>query len=217
MKALIPLTRASTTRQKDSPATQLAMIQEYATKNSLKLTREIQANESGRKVERDQVMEALELIRLGRASGVIVTRLDRLARDLEELLRIASELDKLNAVLVCTEQKIDTSTPEGRLFFHMMGAFAEFEAELIAARIRDQRAQAREAGMFLGGTRPQYGFSVGADGKLVENISEQETIAQIGYWHKRGMSPQQIADKLTKREGRQWHRTQVVRILDRVK
>lgn len=77
---------------------------------------------------------------------LVVTRLDRLARSTRDLLKISDQLEEMEADLVVLEQSINTSTAEGRLFFTMMGAFAEFEAELRKERQREGIAAALAKG-----------------------------------------------------------------------
>ena len=68
---------------------------------------------------------------------VVVTRLDRLARSLRDLQNIAHVLREKEVELHVIDQAIDTSTPEGRLFFNMLGAIGEFETEIRKARQRE--------------------------------------------------------------------------------
>jgi DNA invertase Pin-like site-specific DNA recombinase len=85
---------------------------------------------------------------------LVITRLDRLGRSAKDLLAIASELETLGVQLEVLEQNIDTTTPEGKLFFHMVAAFAEFERELMRARTMDGLAAARARGR-VGGRKPK--------------------------------------------------------------
>jgi DNA invertase Pin-like site-specific DNA recombinase len=82
-----------------------------------------------------------------------VTRLDRLGRSARDLLNLASEFDDKGVNLVVLEQNIDTSTAEGKLFFTIISAMAEFERSLISARTKDGLAAARSRGM-KGGRKP---------------------------------------------------------------
>lgn len=77
---------------------------------------------------------------------LVITRLDRLGRSTKDLLDIAAHLESIGANLVATEQSIDTTTPEGKLFFTMVAAFAEFEHGMMRARTLDGLAAARARG-----------------------------------------------------------------------
>lgn len=84
--------------------------------------------------------EQLELmLEKGTRSGdcVVVTRLDRLARSTRDLLQIADTLKEKGVDLVVLEQSVNTTTPEGRLFFTLLAAFGEFETSIRAARQRE--------------------------------------------------------------------------------
>lgn len=61
---------------------------------------------------------------------LMVTRIDRLARSMQELQIIAARLKEKSAHLAATEQPVDTSTAAGKAFFDMLGVFAEFETNL---------------------------------------------------------------------------------------
>lgn len=61
---------------------------------------------------------------------LVVTRLDRLARSLEDLSAIARQLQAKGVSLMATEQPVDTSNAAGKAFFQMLGVFAEFETNL---------------------------------------------------------------------------------------
>ena len=80
-------------------------------------------------------------------SMVLVWALDRLGRSLMDLLDMLSELDAVSVALVLHQQAIDTTTPAGRMFFQVTGAFAEFERAMIRSRVRAglERAKARGA------------------------------------------------------------------------
>ena len=84
---------------------------------------------------------------------IVITRLDRLGRSTKDLLNLLSDLDEKNVGLEVLEQSIDTKSPEGRLFFTMVAAFATFEAELLRARTKEGLASARARGRV--GGRPE--------------------------------------------------------------
>ncbi len=87
---------------------------------------------------------------------LVITKLDRLGRSLENLIDLSHQLQDKQVDLVVLDQGIDTSTAVGRLFFSIIGAIAEFEHALMSERTRDGLAAARARGR-TGGQRPKLG------------------------------------------------------------
>jgi len=81
---------------------------------------------------------------------VAVTKLDRLARSTHHLVTLGRELAALGVDLLVIDQQIDTTTPSGRLLFHMIAAIAEFERDLIRERVRAGLARVKATGKKLG-------------------------------------------------------------------
>jgi DNA invertase Pin-like site-specific DNA recombinase len=106
---------------------------------------------SGKLASRPQLDLALAYLRPG--DTLVVTKLDRLGRSLKHLIELSNDLARAGVNLRVLNQGIDTSTSGGRLFFHMVGAFAEFERDLIVERTNDGLATARAKGKF--GGRPK--------------------------------------------------------------
>ncbi len=98
--------------------------------------------------KREAVNDALEFCREG--DVLVVTKLDRLARSMFDLQATVATLARKKVDLVVLDQKIDTTTPTGRLTFHLLGAVAEFERELIAERRNDGIASALAKGVKFG-------------------------------------------------------------------
>ena len=92
--------------------------------------------------------EALDFAREG--DIFIVTRLDRLARSLLDLVKIVELLEKKRIGFVVLDQHIDTTTPTGRLMFHVLSAIGEFERELINERVKDGISKAKNKGVKFG-------------------------------------------------------------------
>lgn len=104
---------------------------------------------TGTKTEgREQLAKMLAYARKG--DVVIITRLDRLARSLTDLLKITATLNAKGVQLRCLEQSIDTTTPEGRMTYQILGAVAEFETAIRAARQKEGIEAAVERGAFKG-------------------------------------------------------------------
>lgn len=107
---------------------------------------------SGTLARRPALTEALSYLRDG--DTLVVTKLDRLGRSVKNLKDIADELERRGVGLRALSQGIDTTTPGGRLFFHMLAAIAEFERDLIVERTKDGLASARARGR-KGGAKPK--------------------------------------------------------------
>lgn len=106
---------------------------------------------TGSKASRPELDKMLASLRDG--DTVVVTRLDRLGRSAKDLLALSSELEDKGVNLNVIEQSIDTSTAEGKLFFTIISAMAEFERSLISARTKDGLEAARARGR-KGGRKP---------------------------------------------------------------
>lgn len=107
---------------------------------------------SGKLAKRPEWDRCLEYLREG--DTLVITRLSRAARNLRHLLALADELQQRGVDLQVTEQGIDTSTPTGRLVFHILGAIDEFQRELIVENTREGLQAARARGR-KGGRKPK--------------------------------------------------------------
>jgi len=107
-----------------------------------------QEKESGARDDRPHLKQLLEFVREGDA--VLVTKLDRLARNTRHLLEISEFLHKKKVSLRVLNLGIDTSTPTGKLMLTMIGAIATFERELMLERQAEGIALAKERGVYKG-------------------------------------------------------------------
>ena len=99
---------------------------------------------SGTLTDRPGLTSALECARPG--DSLIVWRLDRLGRSLRHLIDTVGNLERRGVAFVSLTEQINTSTPGGRLIFHVFGALAEFERDLIRERTMAGLAAARARG-----------------------------------------------------------------------
>ena len=103
---------------------------------------------SGTTTARPELQRLLEYVR--KEDVVLVTRLDRLARSTLDLRKIVEVLNRKQVQLVVLDQNIDTSTPGGRLTFHVFAAVAQFETEIRAERQAEGIAAALHRGVRFG-------------------------------------------------------------------
>lgn len=99
---------------------------------------------SGAKAERPGLLEALKYARSG--DTLVVWRLDRLSRSLKNLIEMVAKLDERSIGLKSLHEAVDTSSTSGKLIFHIFGALAEFERNLIRERTQAGLIAARARG-----------------------------------------------------------------------
>ena len=103
---------------------------------------------SGKNAEREELRNALDYLRPG--DILVVESLDRLGRSLQDLIAIVSGLRRQGVGLRSLKEAIDTTTPGGRLVFHVFAALAEFIRELIVEGTLEGLDAARARGQRLG-------------------------------------------------------------------
>jgi DNA invertase Pin-like site-specific DNA recombinase len=144
--------RVSTSDQ--STAMQLSALREYIDRRGWRLTEEyIDEGVSGSR-ERRPALDRLMIGAKRRAfDAVVVFRFDRFARSVSHLARALDEFRALGIEFVSLHEAVDTSTPMGRAMFHIAGAFAELEREIIRERVRAGLANAKRRGRKVGRPR----------------------------------------------------------------
>jgi DNA invertase Pin-like site-specific DNA recombinase len=100
---------------------------------------------------REELRTVLDFIRAG--DVLMVTKVDRLARSMADLLAIVTELRSKSAALRVLDQPIDFTGPCGELLFHVVGAVAQFENSIRAERQAEGIAQAKARGVYKGRKR----------------------------------------------------------------
>lgn len=103
---------------------------------------------SGAKAERPELQKMINQLRKG--DIIIVWKLDRLGRSLRNLVNLVTEIQDKGAGLKSLNDSIDTTTPQGKLTFHLFAALAEFERDIIRERtlagLEAARARGRKGG-----------------------------------------------------------------------
>jgi len=169
--------RVSTTDQ--NVDMQLAALREYADRRGWRVAAEyVDHGISGSREKRPALDKLMADARRRAMDAVVVFRFDRFARSVSHLARALDEFRALGIEFVSLHEAIDTSTPMGRAMFHIAGAFAELEREIIRERVRAGLQNAQRRGKALG--RP----------RTVLSRSEVEGLAS------KGLSARAIAKRL---------------------
>jgi DNA invertase Pin-like site-specific DNA recombinase len=151
MKRAALYARLSTAEQ--NCAAQLDALRAYCERRALEPREFVDAGVSGAKDRRPALDAMLHAVRRREVDLVAVVKLDRLARSVRHLTTLAAELEALGVDLVVVDQGVDTSTPAGKLLFHVLASIAEFERALIIERTRAGLAAARRRGTHCGRPR----------------------------------------------------------------
>ena len=134
---------------------------------------------SGKTTERPEFKLMMAKVEKKQIQLIIFTKLDRLARSLQDLLNINSELEKNGVKITAIELQIDTSIYQGKLNFQIMGAFAEFERNITRERMELGRKKAELVGTKSGKPCHRPMVQIDEDG--------------VRFKHKAGWSMHQIA------------------------
>jgi DNA invertase Pin-like site-specific DNA recombinase len=100
--------------------------------------------------DRPNYKKMMEGLTMGLYSGVIITKLSRIGRSVKQLQFIADFMEEKHLDFIVIGDSIDTGTPQGRLFFHLLASFMEYEADLIKERTSEGRARAKANGKQFG-------------------------------------------------------------------
>ncbi len=140
--------------QEQSVDLQVDALRDYAAARGFEIVHEyVDEAVSGAKAKRPALDQLLADAHRRRFDVVACWKLDRLARSVRHLTALAGEFEALGVGLVVLDQAIDTTTPTGRLLFHVLGAIGEFELALIRERTVAGIRAARRRGKRIGRPR----------------------------------------------------------------
>jgi DNA invertase Pin-like site-specific DNA recombinase len=169
---------------------------------------------------RQGLLDALNELEDGKGAGLLVYRLDRLARKLTvqeaTLARVWALGRSVYSVDLGEIPRDDPDDPMRTALRQMVGVFAQLERGMIAARLRAGRRLKAERGGYAGGAP---GFGVRAEGReLVQDEREQRVIARISELHEAGRSSRAIAqvlnaEGLASKRGGSWSSATVARLV----
>ena len=121
---------------------------------------------SGKNLNRPGLQQLLLMVEEGHVTNVITWRLDRLSRKIGDLIMPADRFGQANVALHPFTEKIDLSSATGRMFYNILGSFAQFYREQLAENVRMGMQQAVRQGKWI--NRPKTGYDL-IDGELVPN------------------------------------------------
>ncbi len=134
---------------------------------------------SGSRTERPELTKALEMLREG--DTLVVWKLDRLGRSVKNLVDLVGELHQQGIQFKSLTDAIDTGTPSGRFFFHVMASLAEMERELTVERTRAGLEVARQLGRKGGRRRQMTESKIESAKKLLANgVPPRDVATNLG-------------------------------------
>jgi site-specific DNA recombinase len=175
------------------------------------------AGQSGKAVmQHPECKRMMKDIERGHISGLIFSKLARLSRNRRELEDFSDYFNKHEADLISLSEAIDTSTAGGRMFFHLLGVFAQWEREEITERVNASVLTRAKLGKSINGSAP-YGYEW-KDRKLVvkepEAAIRREAYRLFVECRRKGQVARTLnAAGYRTREGSIWRDTPIARIL----
>jgi site-specific DNA recombinase len=109
---------------------------------------------TGSNLDRPGAQRVMAAVDQGAVAGVVVWKLDRMTRSLRDLLDLLERFERAGVALASVQERLDTSTPMGRMVVHILGVFAQFEREVIAERVKMGMRHLAAAGFFTGARVP---------------------------------------------------------------
>ena len=201
MKSVIIYTRVSTEDQaregvsliaQREACAMLCKLRGYADHDAVE-----DAAQSAKNLNRPGIARILKGVEAGEVKTLVVWRLDRLTRNLRDLLDMVATFDQHKVALVSVMEQLDTSSPMGRLMLSMLGAVAQWERESIAERVKLGIRHRQSQGGWTGGNKPAATEIEGGPGtrKLVPHpqwgkiagaawprIARGQTLAEVAAW-----------------------------------
>jgi site-specific DNA recombinase len=177
-----------------SLSAQKQKLEEYCKFNEWKIVGSyVDAGMSGGTLNRPQLQKLIEDCEKNFLDVLLVYKLDRLSRSLRDIILTIDELRSYGVDFVSLTEQIDTTTPVGKLMFHIIGAFAEFERDIICQRVilgMDQKAKDGHVQY-----KPPFGYRF-EDKRLIVVDDEAEIVRDIYRAYLRGNSTVKISRSL---------------------
>lgn len=172
---------------------------------------------SAKNLQRPSIQQLLSDVQQNKIDVVLTSKLDRLCRNLLDLLQTINLLDDHNCSYVSATESFDTSTAVGKMVLQLLGAFAEFERERISERVKDNMLSIKKnTGKAM--TKPCFGYDV-IDGLYTINDEEAKYVTYMFELAEQGFGHRMIAKMLndqgvTTKQGKMWDQVNVKRLMN---
>jgi len=203
-KRCILYARVSTPRQAElySLNYQIEQERQYVADIGGVVVKEVRDDQSGRKMERDGLTEAREMLAHNEADALITWKIDRLHRNYVNMVVLRDEIRRLGKELHYAQMRMKSgTTAKQRLPEDVLALVAEIEADEIVERTTQGRREKADARKWLGQGRPPYGYRSEGRGHIAVLVIDTETapyIVLIFEWYVcEGLSTYDIAKRLT--------------------
>ncbi|MFJ8893563.1 recombinase family protein [Leifsonia sp. NPDC102414] len=207
MNRVIGYTRVSTEEQGRSGLgldAQRAAIEAHATAKGWEVVWLTDEGKSAKSLDRPALQTALSTLKRGQAEAIVVAKLDRLSRSMQDFSSLFARAKKEHWSLIAIDLGVDTTTATGKLVANVMGSVAEWEREIIGERTSAALKAAQARGIKVG--RPRA-LSRDAETRLYELRAHGLSFAKV--------ATQLNAERVETAHGGTWHASTVARILNR--
>ncbi len=173
--------RVSTEQQVEhggSLETQETQLKNYAALNGWQVVEVYRdGGWSAKTIERPAFQRLMEDSQQDQFDVVLVTKVDRVSRNLVDLCQLVEDLDEQDVAFVSASQQFDTTAALGKLVLGILGSFAQFERDMIAERVRENMMERARKGKWNGGVLP-FGY-LAEDKQLVINEEEAVVVRKV--------------------------------------
>jgi len=222
MKKAIGYIRVSTEEQQKSGLSleaQAQKIENYCKTYDLNLLHIYQDTATARNLKRPGLKSLLKDFDDGKADSLVISKLDRLTRNINDLQKLLKTYFKESFTLHSVSEHIDTDSATGKMILNIMISISEWEVDIISERTKQALKAKQQRGERTGSI--PYGYNLAPDGKtLLKNRKEQKVIKKmqrlralnLGYY---SIANTLNADGLTTKQGKLWNQSNVSKVLKR--
>jgi len=176
----------------------------------------VESGESAKDMYRPQIKKLLSLIKKNKVKVVMTIAVDRLSRNLLDMLQFVDLCERHETSYVCTSLGFSTATPIGRMILQILSSFAEFERQMISTRVQTtMRDIANKQGRYM--SVPPYGYKLDEQKRLEIVPEEAEWLLQAANMFVEGVGFRSVAKWLTEQNapcrGKVWHSNTVKRMI----